>query len=218
MAPKKQHCIPFSAAFAEILVFAAKIKAGQDILTPWPATSKGFHVNDSTLTSAPKFNPDSEGWPCEFPLTIEGLEERYLEDMAYLKRLLEMPEMSKFTRLVMSLGNDIVDFVADGAEGDCMDSVSHLIAFIHKVRSLVDRKSKEILFMSVNGIPRLCFCAKHWNWKRTLTHYECTLQYNKEHGYEEDFDYFKAEPVYFDTLDEYVEAVAAYMRKDGYAF
>jgi len=173
---------------------------------------------DSTPVPALKFNPDSAGWPCEFPLSVELFEDIHQNDMAIFKRYLQDFETKGFAQLVIALGNDIVDFVAKGDDMNCTESVSHFVAFVSEVYHLLKYHPKNITFQVVNGLPRLCLRSRAWDWRYMLTNYECTLQYNKEQGYSEDFDYFKHEPIYLETLDEYVEAVAAYMRKDDYAF
>lgn len=175
-------------------------------------------MNDSTPAPAFKFNPNSEGWSCEFPLSVELFEDIHRCDMAIFKSYLQDSETRGFAQLVIALGNDIVDFVAKGDDMNCTESVSHFIAFVGKVYHLLRHNPQNITFQVVNGLPRLCLRSRAWDWRYMLTNHECTLQNNKERGYSEDFDYFKHPIVYLETLDEYVAAVAAYMRKDGYAF
>lgn len=175
-------------------------------------------MNDSTPAPAFKFNPDSEGWPCEFPLTVELFEDVHKDDMAFFERCLKDSDKKGFAQLVIALGNEIVWFVAKGDSMDCLESVTHFRAFVCKVHYLVEHEPGNITFQVVNGLPRLCLRSRAWDWRYMLTNHECTMQYNKERGYSEDFDYFKSKVVYLETLEQYIEAVAKYMRKDGYAF
>jgi len=166
----------------------------------------------------PKFNPDSEGYPCEFPLNVETFEDIAEQDMRIFKRYLQDFPIKGFPQLVIALGNEIVNFVAKGDDMDCTESVSHFVTFVSKVQHLLKYHPQNITFQVVNGLPRLCLRGRNSDWRRMLTCYECTRQSNKERGYKEDFDYFKHEPIYLETLDDYVDAVADYMRKDGGAF
>jgi hypothetical protein len=175
-------------------------------------------VTDSISIPTPKFRPDSKKYPCEFPLTLEDFDDIHKQDRLFFEKCLKDFPLKGFAQLVIALGNDITDFVAKGDSMDCFESFSHFRAFVCTVNHFAKNSPERITFMSVNGLPRLCLRPRNSDWRRMLTHYECTRQHNKEHGYAEDFDYFKSKPVYFDTLDDFVAAVAKYMRKNGYAF